>query len=838
MKIFYYLLILLSAGYIYSQNNLPDYSTFRSADRPKRNFMPPDAVMGTVYTINGYDNLFLGNDNGEPYIATNPKDPLNSICAFNSPTASNCIIYVTRNGFDWSRVYPNYAGIQGIGDPVMSFDSLGNMYFLEMFEQTPTGPWGGVILKSTNKGISWLNPVQAYTLTGGLCDKPWLAIDQSAGPYSNYIYIGWRYFGAGGGMMFVRSTDLGATWSSPITLSGSQGAYLSVGPNGSISGGNLYYACSSGNSIILYRSTDGGINFTNTGTAISFTGPGVVCYGRYSVKNCIRTDNFPRMAADNSWTSSRGNLYIVYAANPPGPDAADIFLVKSTNYGQSWGTPIKLNDDLTETDQWMPAITVDNKTGRIFIFWYDSRNDPTGNLLTEMYGTISTDGGNTFAPNNKISNGNFNPNNMAIGPSGDAKYMGDYIGNSGIGITSYNAWMDNRTNNTQTLQSFVGFNPDFAMTTNPSQTTLLNNDSTVITVKVPSVKGIYNDKVKFTYSLDSLPTTGSIVISFVNGKDSITTYPDSIYIKVKTVGNITPARNYKLTISGAGSNGTPVHKRVVNLLINAYQITVQSNRSGICSFKVNGVSYTNPQQFIFQIGTVINVQAISPQIFGGVKYVFNYWSDNGDTTHNVTVSSPITLTVFYKPQYILILNSDYGTTIGGGQYYDSAVAFTFGVYPRIVNIGGGQGYQFRGWDGAGNGSYTSPDTLGLDTMVTISISNPIVETARWSSTTIGVKNISSEIPEKYALYQNYPNPFNPITKIKYQIVENTLVRLKIYDMLGRELTELVNQYQKPGTYEVTFSTEMISGIKLSSGIYFYKISCDNFSEIKRMVLIK
>ncbi|MCX6164625.1 MAG: T9SS type A sorting domain-containing protein, partial [Ignavibacteriae bacterium] len=452
--------------------------------------------------------------------------------------------------------------------------------------------------------------------------------------------------------------------------------------------------------------------------------------------------------------------------------------------------------------------------------------------ITEMYGTTSTDGGTTFAPNSKISNGSFNPNNMAIG-SGDAKYMGDYIGNSGIGITSYNAWMDNRTTSTQTRQSFVGYNPDFALTTNPSQTTLLNNDSTIITVKVPAIKGIYNDKVKFTYSLDSLPATGSIIIGFANGRDSITTFPDSIYLKVKTVGNITPARNYNLSIIGAGSNGTPVHKRIVNLLVNAYSITVQSNRNGICAYKVNGISYTNPQQFIFQVGSTINVQAVTPQIFGGVKYVFRNWSDNGDTTHNVTISGPLSLTVYYKPQYILILNSDYGTTIGGGQYYDSAVAFTFGVYPRIVKIGGGVAFQFHGWDGAGNGSYTSPDTLGFDTLKTIAISNPIVETARWTQIAVGINNISSEIPDKYVLYQNYPNPFNPNTNIKFAIKDFTFVSLKIYNILGKEVATLVNENLKAGIYEVPFSNN-----RISSGIYFYKISTDNFIEIKKMLLIK
>ncbi|MCX6166310.1 MAG: hypothetical protein NTU73_15865, partial [Ignavibacteriae bacterium] len=276
MKKFFLLLTLLSSGYLFSQNNLPDYSTFRSVDKPHVYYIPPPGVMGIVSDVNGFDNIFLGNDNGEPYIATNPTDPLNSICAYNSNSATASIIYITLNGYDWVRTYPNYSGFQAIGDPVMAYDSLGSVYFLDMTEV----PYGAVVFRSTNKGVNWLTGVRAYQLPAGLCDKPWLTVDQSSGPYSNYIYIGFRYFGSGGGMKFVRSSDKGVTWSSPMTLAGDQGAYVTVGPNGNIPGGNLYYACSQSGSIILYKSTDGGLSFVNTGTNIGFTGPGTVCYGR------------------------------------------------------------------------------------------------------------------------------------------------------------------------------------------------------------------------------------------------------------------------------------------------------------------------------------------------------------------------------------------------------------------------------------------------------------------------------------------------------------------------------------------------------------------------------
>jgi len=98
---------------------------------------------------------------------------------------------------------------------------------------------------------------------------------------------------------------------------------------------------------------------------------------------------------------------------------------------------------------------------------------------------------------------------------------------------------------------------------------------------------------------------------------------------------------------------------------------------------------------------------------------------------------------------------------------------------------------------------------------------------------IFVNNISVEIPDKYSLSQNYPNPFNPSTNIRYQITKNKFVKITVYDLLGKEIETLVNEKQSPGTYEVTFD-----GSNYPSGVYFYKLSSGDFSETKKMVLIK
>ena len=89
------------------------------------------------------------------------------------------------------------------------------------------------------------------------------------------------------------------------------------------------------------------------------------------------------------------------------------------------------------------------------------------------------------------------------------------------------------------------------------------------------------------------------------------------------------------------------------------------------------------------------------------------------------------------------------------------------------------------------------------------------------------------IPHTFALKQNYPNPFNPATTINYQLPVNSMVTLKVFDLLGREVATLVNGRQTPNNYSVSFN-----GSGLSSGVYFYRLQTDNFTETKRMMLIK
>ncbi|HMR40108.1 MAG TPA: S8 family serine peptidase [Ignavibacteria bacterium] len=100
-------------------------------------------------------------------------------------------------------------------------------------------------------------------------------------------------------------------------------------------------------------------------------------------------------------------------------------------------------------------------------------------------------------------------------------------------------------------------------------------------------------------------------------------------------------------------------------------------------------------------------------------------------------------------------------------------------------------------------------------------------------TSTSVSELNSQLPDDYSLSQNYPNPFNPVTTINFSIPKQGNVTLKVYDIAGKEIMTLVNDQRSAGNYKVSFD-----GVNLSSGAYFYRIESGNFSQVKRMILLK
>lgn len=168
----------------------------------------------------------------------------------------------------------------------------------------------------------------------------------------------------------------------------------------------------------------------------------------------------------------------------------------------------------------------------------------------------------------------------------------------------------------------------------------------------------------------------------------------------------------------------------------------------------------------------------------------------------------------------------------------SLVVFGLSRKSKKFYIRGFEGYNYEIFvKGIGLYSY---HYVQLMSSCTSDLQGCIISGLKYGDTSFtGILKTTSEIPERFELFHNYPNPFNPSTKIRFSIPAdsrlcgNDNVLLKVYDVLGREVQTLVNEQLQPGSYEVEFI-----GTEYSSGVYYYVLSTDSFSETKKMVLLK
>lgn len=145
------------------------------------------------------------------------------------------------------------------------------------------------------------------------------------------------------------------------------------------------------------------------------------------------------------------------------------------------------------------------------------------------------------------------------------------------------------------------------------------------------------------------------------------------------------------------------------------------------------------------------------------------------------------------------------------------------MYPVVAKTGNSNDYPFLAYQWS-----LIPGCQGFTDFQTITISHQVLK-----SIEIGIEPLSNNIPSGFKLAQNYPNPFNPSTNIKFDVASRENIRLSVYDLLGRLVRVIVNQEMLPGSYQVKFD-----GSNLSSGVFFYKLEAANYSEVRKMVLVK
>lgn len=191
----------------------------------------------------------------------------------------------------------------------------------------------------------------------------------------------------------------------------------------------------------------------------------------------------------------------------------------------------------------------------------------------------------------------------------------------------------------------------------------------------------------------------------------------------------------------------------------------------------------------------------------------------------------------YQPNHPIYQNGYNIVNLGGGQYRVNFLAKqtqSGGFFPIPIMIkfafSSGSDTTVKVMNSANNQLF-SFYFYRQPTGVTFDPNNEIV--LKSATLLVNADENVSILPEKFALHQNYPNPFNPVTNINYDIPKSSNVKITVFDVSGKEVSVVVNEFKQAGRYSSSFN-----GMKLASGVYYYKIQAGDFSEVKKMTLIK
>lgn len=394
----------------------------------------------------------------ENSIFVNPNDNNNLLNSNNSTTNPVGTLYGANDlfSFDGGETWDGEiagAGGSNSGDPATAISNSGRWFVGYI------GGGGQGVSYSDNEGATWTKVTVA---TGsGLLDKNHMWIDNStSSPYEGNLYDAWTPFGGSNvnQIELCYSDSDGESWSSPVSISNAvnagshnQGVNLSTGPNGeAYAVWAIYDSWPSDETALGFaKSLDGGESWEPAVRIIS----DIRGIRTSETSKNMRVNSFPSMDVDISSGSRKGNIYVVWAnIGEPGVNSGsdiDVYMIKSTDEGDSWSDPIRVNQDPTGTgaEHYFPWIACDAETGALSIVYYDDRN--VGGSQCETYVSNSMDGGETWE-DMKVSDVAFTPSPI---PGLAGGYFGDYLGITARGGMVYPCWTDNRSGHAMTYVS-------------------------------------------------------------------------------------------------------------------------------------------------------------------------------------------------------------------------------------------------------------------------------------------------------------------------------------------------------------------------------------------------
>ncbi len=358
----------------------------------------------------------------EPSITINQKNTKNIIAAY----SLDRINYSKDGGETWTET--TVTSPYGVyGDVVLESDHKGTLYFFHLSDPSGEGrsndAWLDRIVShsSSDGGATWTSGRSIGHNPPRDQDKPWVAIH----PKKGNIVVTWTQFDKYGledpacqsNILFSKSTNGGKKWSDPIQLNQNpgdcvdsdnttEGAVPAIGLDG-----KMFVAWSNAGTIYLDRSYDDGETWLRNDLPIAKQEGG----WDLTIPGLGRCNGMPVIRVDNSTSKFHGALYTIWADQINGENDTDIWFMRSTNNGDYWASPKRINQEETATHQFLPWMTIDQTTGYLYVVYYDRR--AYDDNRTDVYLAYSADGGNTFTEV-KISETPFTPT--------EDQFFGDY----------------------------------------------------------------------------------------------------------------------------------------------------------------------------------------------------------------------------------------------------------------------------------------------------------------------------------------------------------------------------------------------------------------------------
>ncbi|HWQ82170.1 MAG TPA: T9SS type A sorting domain-containing protein [Ignavibacteria bacterium] len=655
---------------------------------------------------------------------------------------------------------------------------------------------GGVFGFLSN-GSSW------YTANSGLTT---LDIRAVAVIGSNVFSGGYEVPNTPGGVFL--STNKGNSWT-PVNTGLNNRTILSLGVNGTR----------------LFAGTNGAGVYTTTNNGTSWTVANGGLSGSSLNINCIYT-----------------NSSVVYAGTNDG-------LAISTNNGTNWTVS---SSGLSTNYKAIYAVTINS--GTIFVGTkagvYTSTNNgasftPTsgsiGNaninclLYDGTYVFAGTQGG-VFKTSNNGANwvaANSGLTNLSVTTIANiASPVYTYIGTQGSGMfysLNYSTWVNPLVNlyNTSPKSMCIKDGNVYTGTylNGMYKTTNTGGNWTAINTGLPA-SSVVNDVITdgtniYAATATGLYKTANDGASWTGIGTTIT--PTNYFLSVIKVGSVLYGGTFGggvFTSTNEGANWTAMNSGLTNLNVwdldyDASNIYAATASGGVFKYPLAGTSWVEANNGLPTGFDIRMLTVTGSKVYAG--FIGLYVSTDGGSSWTSTANDSLA-----GKRVRCVYSFDGGNKLLVGTYNN-------GVY---VSINGGANFYSANY-GLHPLSDVNCITLVNGTDVFAGVYGLGIWKRPLAEIISGIKLISTEIPDKFKLGQNYPNPFNPVTNIKFEVPSTSNVVLKVYSSTGKEVSTIVNGLYRTGIYEATFDA---SG--LSSGVYFYKLITDKFTQTKKMIVLK